>query len=390
VSGERPPLEGFAAALAGLPAMGPSRIAALLDTWPADDAWARVVEGRAMRHERVESTCGPRPARIASEWRRAARATDVAEHWSRYAAHGVGVRVLGHHGYPVALADDNDPPRVLFHRGDLDALHGTRASIVGTRRCTRYGHDISFEFGRDLARAGVRVVSGLALGIDGAAHRGALEATDDGGAPPIGVVGSGLDVIYPKAHARLWDEVARAGVLLSEAPLGAAPEPWRFPARNRIIAALGSVVVVVESHPRGGSRHTVDEAAARGRRVLAVPGSVRSAASAFTNELLAEGCHPARDSTDVLVALGLSTAVAGAAVAGGADGAGRADRRRAPDAMGTSVLDALGWDAASLEELAARTAQPPARLSVVLNHLERDGWVEVRGGWWERITEVAG
>ena len=124
--------------------------------------------------------------------------------------------------------------------------------------------------------------------------------------------------------------------------------------------------------------------------MLAVPGSVRSAASAFTNELLAEGCHPARDSTDVLVALGLSTAVAGAAVAGGADGAGRADRRRAPDAMGSSVLDALGWDAASLEELAARTAQPPARLSVVLNHLERDGWVEVRGGWWERITEVAG
>ena len=91
MSGERPPLEGFAAALAGLPAMGPSRIAALLDTWPADDAWARVVEGRAMRHERVESTCGPRPARIASEWRRAARATDVAEHWSRYAAHGVGL-----------------------------------------------------------------------------------------------------------------------------------------------------------------------------------------------------------------------------------------------------------------------------------------------------------
>ena len=100
--------------------------------------------------------------------------------------------MLGHHGYPVALADDHDPPRVLFHRGDLDALDGTRASIVGTRRCTRYGHDISLEFGRELARAGVRVVSGLALGIDGAAHRGALDASDDGGAPPIGVVGKVL------------------------------------------------------------------------------------------------------------------------------------------------------------------------------------------------------
>ena len=380
------PLEAFGAALAALPAVGPGRLAALLDTWPADEAWARVTEGRAMRHERVESTCRPRPALVASEWRRAARATDVAEHWSSYAAHDVGVHLLGHAGYPAALAGDHDPPRVLFHRGDLEALDGTRASIVGTRRCTRYGHDVALEFGRDLAHAGVRVVSGLALGIDGAAHRGALDAGAGGGAPPVGVVGSGLDVTYPKAHRGLWAEVARAGVLLSEAPLGAVPEPWRFPARNRIIAALGSVVVVVESHPRGGSRHTVDEAATRGRHVLAVPGSVRSPASAFTNELLAEGCHPARDVTDVLVALGLSTSVAGTA----AGGAGRPDRRRAPDALGASVLDALGWEAASLEELAARTAQPPAPLSVVLNHLERDGWVEARGGWWERITEVAG
>ena len=161
------------------------------------------------------------------------------------------------------------------------------------------------ELGRDLGRAGVRVVSGLALGIDAAAHHGALDAEADGGAPPIGVVGSGLDVTYPRAHGALWTAVAAAGVLVGEAPLGAAPEPWRFPARNRIIAALGSVVVVVESHPRGGSRHTVDAAEARGRQVLAVPGSVRSPASRFTNELLADGCHPARDVTDVLVALGL-------------------------------------------------------------------------------------
>jgi DNA processing protein len=386
MSGERLPVEAFGAALAALPAVGPVRLAALVDTWAVDEAWARVVEGRAMRDERVESTCRPRPACIAGEWGRAARAIDVVALWSSYAAHGVGVHVLGQPGYPAALAADHDPPRVLFHRGDLEALDGTRASIVGTRRCTRYGHDLALELGRDLACAGVRVVSGLALGIDGAAHRGALDAAADGGAPPVGVVGSGLDVTYPRAHGGLWAEVARAGVLLSEAPLGAAPEPWRFPARNRIIAALGSVVVVVESHPRGGSRHTVDEAATRGRRVLAVPGSVRSAASAFTNELLAEGCHPARDTTDVLVALGLSTSVAG----GTAGDARQSEHRRTPDTIGSSVLDALGWKAASLDELAARTAQSPARLSVVLTRLERDGWVEVRGGWWERITEVAG
>jgi DNA processing protein len=382
---ERLPLEAFGAALAALPVLGPVRLAALLDTWPADEAWARVIEGRAMRDERVETSCRPRPARIASEWGRAARAIDVDACWSTYAALDVGVHLLGHPGYPAALAEDDDPPRVLFHRGDLAALDGTRVSIVGTRRCTRYGHDLALEFGLGLARAGVRVVSGLALGIDGAAHRGALDAGADGGAPPVGVVGSGLDVTYPRAHAGLWAEVARAGVLLSEAPLGAAPEPWRFPARNRIIAALGSVVVVVESHPRGGSRHTVDEAAGRGRRVLAVPGSVRSPASALTNELLAEGCHPARDVTDVLVALGLSTSVGGTRSGGGRP----PERRPTPDALGSGILDALGWDAASLDELAVRTAQSPARLSVALTRLERDGWVEVRGGWWERITEVA-
>src|SRR5437870_9568269 len=112
------PLEAFAAALAGLPAVGPARLAALLDTWPADEAWARVVAGRAMRDERVESTCRPRSAAIAAEWRRAGRATEVAEHWASYAAHGVGVHLRGSPDYPVALAEDPDPPRVLFHRGD--------------------------------------------------------------------------------------------------------------------------------------------------------------------------------------------------------------------------------------------------------------------------------
>ena len=373
------PTEAFAAALAGLPAMGPARLAALLEGLTPRAAWARVSEGGALAHEAVAAVCRPNPAMIAATWKRAARATDVASCWSAYAANDVGVRVLGQPGYPTALAYDHDAPRVLFHRGDLDALDGDRAAIVGTRRCTRYGHDVARELGRDLARAGVRVVSGLALGIDGAAHQGVLDATSGGGAPPVGVVGSGLDVVYPRAHRALWAKVAGAGVLLSEAPLGAVPEPWRFPARNRIIAALATVVVVVESHARGGSRHTVDEAEARCRPVLAVPGSVRNAASTFTNELLAEGCHPARDVTDVLVALGLNASASGAAPV---------ERRPVPDPDGARILDALGWEAATLDQVAARTAQSPAQLSLALNRLERDGWVAVRSGWWERVTEV--
>jgi DNA processing protein len=271
---------------------------------------------------------------------------------------------------------------VLFHLGDLDAIDGARAAIVGTRKCTRYGNDVARELGLGLARAGVRVVSGLALGIDAAAHHGAL-VTEHGGAPPIGVVGSGLDVVYPRGNRVLWHDVARRGVLLSEAPLGAAPEGWRFPARNRIIAALGTVVVVVESHRTGGSKHTVDAAEARGRTVLAVPGSVRSSASAFTNELLAEGCHPARDVTDVLVALGLS-------VSNASPQAGALDRRPAPDEIGARVLDGLGWEAASLDALAVRMCESPAHVSVALHRLERDGWVEAREGWWERVAGDAG
>src|SRR5205823_12975808 len=126
-------------------------------------------------------------------------------------------------------------------------------------------------------------------------------------APVVGVVGCGLDVIYPPRHRQLWRQVAERGALLGEAPLGARPEPWRFPARNRILAALADAVVVVESHAAGGSNHTVAAAIDRSVPVLAVPGPVTSPASQGTNRLLAEGCHPATSADDVLVAIGLTT-----------------------------------------------------------------------------------
>src|SRR3954452_23713677 len=231
---------------------------------------------------------------------------NVEAMWSAYAPLGVAVHLHADpdSGYPSALAVDHEAPAVLFSKGDMSALVGPRVAIIGSRRCTRYGRDVAFDLGRSLAQAGVRIVSGLALGIDGAAHLGAL-AAGDGAAPPVAVVGSGLDVVYPRAHRRLWSRVAGAGLLLSEAPLGARPEPWRFPARNRILAALADVVVVVESRAKGGSFHTVQAADQRGVTVMAVPGPVRSPASSYTNELLATGSPPARDVDDVLVALDL-------------------------------------------------------------------------------------
>jgi DNA processing protein len=219
-------------------------------------------------------------------------------------------------------------------------------------------------------------VSGLALGIDGAAHRGALAAGVDA-APPIGVVGSGLDVVYPARHGDLWAAVGAVGGLLGEAPLGVRPAAWRFPARNRMIAALADLVVVVESHATGGSLLTAAEALERDIQVMVVPGSVRSPATAGTHGLLAEGCHPVRDATDVLVALGLTAG----------DRAARSDRRPPPSPVGEQVLEAFSWEPATLEQLVVRTGLPIPDLAVALEALLAQGWVVGAGGWYERRAE---
>ena len=181
-------------------------------------------------------------------------------------------------------------------------------AIVGTRSATPYGRQVASELGSDLAAAGVIVVSGLARGIDGAAHAGALRERGAASAPPVAVVGTGLDIVYPATNRELWEAVASRGAILSEAGLGTKPHPGVFPARNRIIAALSDVVVVVESHRGGGSLYTAEAAARRSIPVCAVPGSVKSRASQGTNELLVDGCAPVRDAEDVLVAISLARA----------------------------------------------------------------------------------
>lgn len=366
------PVEGWAAALAGLPGMGPARLRAVLGTWGPEQAWARVAAGAGCSRPAVALACRPDPAGVAAHWKVAVRGISVAAVWEAHLRAGVAVLLPGSPGFPAALLLDPDPPAILFSRGDPTVLDGRRVAIVGTRRCSRYGRDVAYDLGRDLASSGVRVVSGLALGIDGAAHRGALS---DGGAPPVAVVGSGVDVVYPPAHRDLWERVATSGLLLSEAPMGARPEPWRFPVRNRIIAALAEVIVVVESGEKGGSRHTVEAAMARDRPVMAVPGSVRSPVSSYTNGLLADGCHPVRDALDVLVALGLSSAPAV-----------MADLRPEPAAEEAPVLDAMGWEPATFDDLCARTGRSPGRVSVALARLQAAGWVAERAGWWERVT----
>ena len=211
--------------------------------------------------------------------------------------------------YPTLLTGDPGAPAVLFALGDPGVLEAkSRVAIVGTRSATHYGRQVASELARDLAAEGIVVVSGLARGIDGAAHAGALRAGGDESVPPVAVVGTGLDVVYPASNRDLWAQVAEKGAVLSEAALGTQPHPGVFPARNRIIAALSDVVVVVESHRGGGSLYTAEAAARRSIPVCAVPGSVRSRASDGTNALLVDGCTPVRDATDVLVAVSLATA----------------------------------------------------------------------------------
>ncbi|MDP6761151.1 MAG: DNA-processing protein DprA [Acidimicrobiales bacterium] len=356
--------------LLGLPAMGPRRLGALLDGRSPSEAWTAVRSGRPLPE--VADVVGGRVGALFAEWAKAAGDIDPAVVWAATRAAGVEVVTLGDAAYPRCLLADPEPAPVLFALGRLDAVAvPSRVAIVGTRRCTRYGRDVATELGGALAEAGVAVVSGLALGIDGAAHTGALAA---GGAPPIGVVATGLDIVYPAANRRLWNRVAEAGVLFTEAPLGTGPRGWRFPSRNRIIAGFADVVVVVESHASGGSLYTVEAALDRNRPVLAVPGPIHSPASRGTNHLLAEGCVPLCGIDDVLTALGL---VGSAPL--------QDDRRTTPDGSDLGVLDAAGWSPTTLDALARRVDLAPVDLASSVARLVRTGWFDEERGFYQRV-----
>jgi DNA processing protein len=204
--------------------------------------------------------------------------------------------------YPDSLRDADDAPWALIGRGNQQFLAGLEThgavTIVGARRATSYGREVARELGRELAAAGMVVVSGLAFGIDGCAHRGALD-----GGRTIAVLGCGPDVAYPASHRTLWRRICETGLVISEFPPGATPWRWTFPARNRIMAALAGMTVVVEAATRSGSLITTDLAADLGRDLGAVPGPVTSRASAGPNALLASGAHVIRDAQDVLDAM---------------------------------------------------------------------------------------
>lgn len=245
----------------------------------------------------------------------------------------------------------------------------------------------------DLAGVGVVVVSGLAIGIDGSAHAGVVRGAGPTAGPPVAVVGTGLDQRYPPQNERLWAAVASTGAVFSEAALGTPPRPRVFPARNRIIAALSDVVVVVESHHKGGSTYTVEAAARRSIPVCAVPGSVRSRASDGTNQLLFDGCSPVRDATDVMAAVYLARASAGRPLdpVGAVRPRDRTDdgvepavgRRLSP--IQRSVLDAVDDTPTTLETILIRTDLSIVSAARACDELADRGRLRSGAGWWSKV-----
>jgi len=206
---------------------------------------------------------------------------------------------------PPLLRAIHDPPARLYLRGngDMAVLEQPAVAIVGARACSPYGAQVARMLGRELAAAGVAVVSGLARGIDGEAHRGALETAGH----TVAVLGCGIDRDYPAAHANLAQAIAERSLIVSEYEPGVEPAPWRFPARNRIIAGLCAVTVVVEARERSGALITADFALEEGREVFAVPGEITSALSVGANALLRLGATPLTAAADVLESLGIQS-----------------------------------------------------------------------------------
>ncbi len=215
---------------------------------------------------------------------------------------GIRVVTLADDGYPRLLREVPAPPPVLFLRGALMETDDAAVAVVGTRRATAYGREMTRQIAGDLASAGITIVSGLAHGVDGIAHQAAIEA----GGRTFAVLGSGIHDIYPKEHKSLARRVAEQGALISDNLPHAKPDRWNFPARNRIISGLSLGVVVIEAPEKSGALITVDFAADQGRDVFAVPGPVNSAASAGCLRIMREGARPIRNADDVIEDLRLN------------------------------------------------------------------------------------
>lgn len=333
------------------------------------DAVLRRLLAACARHQPDRSSAARSLA--ADAIRRAAAASITAIPWSDAA-------------YPVALTTLADPPPVLWTRGRLAALGAPAVAIVGSRAASPYGLSVAEQLAGDLAACGLVIVSGLARGVDSAAHRGALAA----GGVTVAVLGSGVDVMYPPEHASLATAIDKDGAVISELVPGTGPQPWLFPLRNRIISGLSRAVVVIEAGEKSGSLITARCALDQGRDVLAVPGNVLSGRNRGAHGLLRDGATIVESADDILEELGMAHRTAGVRSPG-------ADASRGPTPTahcgGTDpVLDCLvPGEACDLDAIAERSGLPSPRLLPRLFDLELQGLVRrVGGGRFVRVDRT--
>ena len=281
------------------------------------------------------------------------------------------METLPRHVLPERLRVIPDPPRCLYLRGAGDALDAPAVAIVGSRRATRAGRQFAETLAADLAAAGLVVVSGLAFGIDAAAHRGTLA----GGGRTVAVLGGGLDHLYPRQHVGLAEQIVRGGgAVVSEYPAERAPRKHQFPERNRLISGLSLGVVIVEATTKSGSLITARMAAEQGREVMAVPGPVASPLSGGCHRLLKSGAALIESADDVLYAVGYEAPEPSSA---GSEGGGAPARLAA-------VLEQVGADVTTLDQVVVGTGLGPAFATEALVELELLGFVAAHGGGYIR------
>lgn len=294
------------------------------------------------------------------------RAIDAALEWA--AADGNAVLTLADGEYPRSLLETPDPPALLYLRGRRELLARPGLAVVGSRSATPQGTSNAEHFARAFSAAGLTIVSGLALGIDAAAHRGGLDAAGS----TIAVLGTGADILYPQRNRDLGERIAREGLILSEFPLGTPPHGANFPRRNRVISGLARGCLVVEAALASGSLITARLAAEQGREVFAIPGSIHSPHAKGCHALIKQGAKLVESADDLLQELGMSLAAA---------------RPAAADPAVPGLLAHLGYDPCDIDTLCARSGLTASAVSAMLLQLELDGKVaSLPGGQYQRTS----
>ncbi len=359
--------------LARASGIGPRTVRKLLDAFGSVDAIfhaGRDALGMHIGPAQVRALCAP----ASSETERLLEAT---LRWREQAGHHVFA--LGEPGYPELLANIPDPPLLLYIKGRVELLASPMLAMVGSRNASTQGRANALAFAEALSGVGLCIVSGLALGIDAAAHEGAL----NGQGSTVAVIGTGPDLVYPVRNRVLSERIGTEGCIVSEYPVGTPPLPGNFPKRNRIISGLAAGVLVVEAAAQSGSLITARQAAEQGREVFAIPGSIHASLAKGCHILIREGAKLVDTAADVLEAMAWSPLVRAASAAVPAQRAGTA----AP-AGSEGLLAALGHDPVEPDTLLASLGMSPALLSSQLLALELAGLLERRpGGRVQRVVK---